>query len=263
MNRILVIIFDSMLKTYEGDKGLTKLDSEGSISVHAEAVIEKNANGTVSINQMGKNYPIRTVSGTAVGALIGLLGGPIGLGVGAMVGTFAGNFWDVHRTGVNADFLDEVSTKLTPGKWAIVTEVSEEWVTPVDTRMEALGGTVLRSTQENIELERYARDIAVLRADIAQLKVEQTISRTDKKAKLQLKIDLLNKKLDAKLETAKLRSEEQKKETKAKVETLEKKATKAKGEVKATIKRRIDEIKERDQKSSEDLGKWLNAEELT
>jgi len=47
------------------------------------------------------------------------------------------------------------------------------------------------------------------------------------------------------------------------VETLEKKATKAKGEVKATIKKRIDEIKERDQKSSEDLGKWLNAEELT
>jgi hypothetical protein len=38
---MLVIVFDSMLKTYEGDKVLTKLDSEGSISVHAEAVIEK------------------------------------------------------------------------------------------------------------------------------------------------------------------------------------------------------------------------------
>jgi hypothetical protein len=72
----------------------------------------------------------------------------------------------------------------------------------------------------------------------------------------------LDKKLDAKLETAKLRSEEQKKETKAKVEALEKKAAKAKGEVKVTIERRIDEIKERDQKSSEDLGKWLNTEEL-
>ena len=260
MNRILVIIFDSMLKTYEGDKGLTKLDSEGSISVHAEAVIEKNANGTVSINQMGKNYPIRTVSGTAVGALIGLLGGPIGLGVGAMFGTFAGNFWDVHRTGVDADFLDEVSTKLTPGKWAIVTEVSEEWVTPVDTQMEALGGTVLRSTQENFELERYARDIAVLRTDIAQLKAEQITSRADQKAKLQTKIDNLNAKLQSKLAQAKQRSEQRAKEAKAKVEALEKKAAKAKSDEKAAIEARIADIKERDRKADVEFDKWWNGE---
>jgi uncharacterized membrane protein len=257
MDRILVIIFDNMLKTFEGDKALAKLDSEGSISVHGEAVIEKEANGTVSINQMSKSFPSRTVGGTAVGALIGLLGGPIGLGVGAATGTFAGNILDVHRAGVNADFLDEISDKLTPGKWAIVMEVSEDWVTPVDTQMEALEGTVFRTTRENIELERYARDMAALRADIAQLTAEQAKSRADQKAKLQLEIDLLNKKLHAKLEMAKLRSEEQKKETKAKVEALKKKAAKAKGEVKASIEKWINDINENDQKASEDPNIWL------
>lgn len=257
MDRILVIIFDNMLKTYEGDKALAKLDSEGSISIHAEAVIEKEAKGTIGINQMSKSFPSRTVGGTAVGALIGLLGGPIGLGVGAVAGTFAGNLWDMHRAGVNEDFLDEVSAKLTPGKWAIITEISEEWVTPVDTQMEALGGTVFRTTRENIELEQYARDVAALRADIAQLKAEHVKSQSDQKAKLQLKIDILEKKLSAKLKMAKLRSEEQKKETKAKVEALRKKAAKAKGKVKASIEKRINDINERDQKSSEDAYIWL------
>ena len=83
---------------------------------------------------MGEEFPIRTLEGTAVGALIGLLGGPIGLAVGAVAGTFAGGVWDMSRAGVNADFLDEVSAKLTPGKWAIVSEISEDWITPVDTQ---------------------------------------------------------------------------------------------------------------------------------
>ena len=51
----------------------------------------------------------------------------------------------MRRAGVNAEFLDDVSAKLTPGKWAVVSEISEEWVTPVDTRMEALGGIVFRT----------------------------------------------------------------------------------------------------------------------
>jgi uncharacterized membrane protein len=255
MDRILVIVFDGMLKTYEGDEALVKLDSEGSISVHAEAVIEKYVNGTVGIKQMGKNFPIRTVSGTAVGSLIGLLGGPIGLGVGAVAGTFAGNMLDLHRAGVDADFLTEVSAKLTPGKWAIVTEVSEEWVTPVDTKMEALGGTVFRTTRENIELEHYARDVITLRADIAQLKEEQSKSRVVEKGMLQVKIDILSEKLSAKLLAAKQRLEEIEEEANAEVEALEKKAAKAKGEAKVVIEARIADIKEKSKKFSEDFEK--------
>ena len=150
MERMLVVVFENEQKAYEGSRALTALDFEGSISVYAEAVIKKNDDGTVTIEQTEDDFPIRTVGGTAIGALIGLLGGPVGVAVGAVGGTFAGGVWDLSRAGVNADFLDEVSAILTPGKWAIVSDISEEWVTPVDTKMEALGGTVFRISRSQL-----------------------------------------------------------------------------------------------------------------
>lgn len=258
LERMLVIIFGDEPKTYEGSRALSQLDSEGSISVHAVAVIEKNTDGEVTVKQSGDDFPIRTVGGTAIGALIGLLGGPIGLGIGAATGTIAGGLLDVERAGVNAEFLDEVSAKLTPGNWAIVSEISEEWVTPVDTRMEALGGTVFRTARTDVEHEQYTKDVAAIKADIAQLKSEQAHSRTEQKAKLQAKIDSLNEKLNAKLEQAKQRSEQQQKEAKAKVQALEKKAAKAKGEAKASIEARIADIRKKSEKSKEDYKDLLN-----
>jgi len=259
----LVVVFENELKAYDGSRALKALDSEGSISIHAEAVVKKNDDGTITIKQAGDEFPIRTLGGTTIGALIGLLGGPVGLVVGAVAGTFAGGAWDINRAGVNADFLNDVSAKLIAGKWAIVSEISEDWVTPVDTQMEALGGTVFRTARRSVEHEQYSKDVAAIKSDIAQLKAEQAKSRADQKAKLQAKIDNLNKKLQAKLEQAKQTSEQQKNEAKAKVETLEKKAAKAKGEAKAKIEATIADIKEKEKKSSDDFDNWLKGKEIT
>ena len=272
MENMLVVVFENELKACEGSSAIADLESEGSISVHAKALITKNEDGTVTIKQKGDDFPLRTVGGTAVGALIGLLGGPIGLALGAVAGTIGGRVWDMNRAGVNADFLKDVSARLTPGKWAIVSDVSEDWITtPLDTRLEAIGGTVFRVARENVEHEQYEKDVAAIKADIAQLKAEQAKSRANQKVKLQSKIDNLNEKLRTKLETAKLRSMEQKKETKAKLDVLEKKAAKSKGEAKAKIETRINEIKQkykRDEKAlerwskrnEEDVEKWMTGE---
>lgn len=90
MERMLVVVFDDEKKTYDGFKALAALDAEGSISVYAEAIIKKNDDGTVTVKQVNEDFPISTVSGTAIGSLIGLLEGPIGLAVGAVGGTFLG-----------------------------------------------------------------------------------------------------------------------------------------------------------------------------
>jgi uncharacterized membrane protein len=259
MERMLVVVFENEQKAYEGSKALVELDVVGSISVYAEAVIRKNDDGTVAIEHIEEDFPIRTVTGTATGALIGLLGGPVGVAAGAVGGTFVGGTWDLSRAGVNADFLDDVSAKLTPGKWAIVSDISEEWVTPVDTRMESLGGTVFRTSRSHVEHYQYTRDVAAIKADIAQLKAEQAKALAEHKAKLQTKIDKLNKKLKAKLEQAKRMLELQEKEAKAKVKILEKKMAEAKGKQKAAIEKRIAAIKERLKKSSEDFDKWMNS----
>jgi len=261
MERMLTVVFGDESKTYEGTRALNELDSEGSISIYAQAVIRKNPDGTISIKQAGDEFPVRTVGGTAIGALIGVLGGPIGFAVGAAAGTIVGALADVHSSGVNEGFLGEVSARLTPGKWAIVSDISEEWVTPVDTRMEALGGTVFRAARENVEDEQDAREVAALRAEIAQFKAEQVQARADQKAKLQAKIDNLQKKLNAKLEQAKQRSEQRQREAEAKVQALEKKAAKAKGEAKAALEARIASIRKESRKSTANY-EWLQTIEL-
>lgn len=259
MERMLVVVFDDEKEAYEGSRALKALDSEGSISVYALAVIEKNDDGRVVTKKIEEGFPIGTVSGTSIGALIGLLGGPVGVAVGAVGGTFAGSLWDLSRVGVSAEFLDDVAAKLTPGKWAIVSEISEEWVTPVDTRMEALGGTVFRVSRRDVAYEQDAREVAAIKAEIAQLKAEQAKAQAENKAKLQTKIEDLDKKLDAKAEQANQRSEEWEKEANAKVKALEKRAAEKKGEAKASFEKRIAGIKEKLQKSLDDYDKyWEN-----
>ena len=243
MEKMLVVVFDNESKAYEGSRALNQLDSEGSITIHAEAVINKQNDGTISVKQGEGDFPVRTVSGTAIGSLIGLLGGPVGLAVGALTGTMVGSFADLFVAGVDSDYLTEVSQVLTPGKYAIVADVSEEWVTPVDTRMEALNAFVFRTARKSFEEAQRAREISELRAEIDQLKAEHARAKAEHKAKLQAKIDQLNTRLQTKLQQARQRSEQIKSETEAKVQALQKKAAKAQGDAKAAIDSRVTEIK--------------------
>ena len=261
MEKMLVVVFNNEPSTYEGSRALNQLDAEGSITVHAESVIKKDANGRVSVMQAEGDFPVRTVSGTALGSLIGLLGGPVGLAIGAAAGAMAGSIGDLYVAGVNADFLDDVSAALTPGKSAVVADISEEWVTPADSRMEAVGGVVFRTPKTTVEDDQRARDVAELKEEIAQLKSEHAQARAERKAKLQARIDALNGKLQEKLDQAKQRSEQIKGETDAKVHSLQQKAAKAQGDAKRAFESRVAQIRAEYEERSRRL-KNLAAEQL-
>jgi uncharacterized membrane protein len=137
MEKMLIAVFDNESKAYEGSRALAQLDADGSIAVHAQAVIKKNADGTATVKEVDDQYPVGSVAGTAVGSLLGLLEGPVGPAVGASTGLFAGMMGDIYASGVNAQFVDDATAMMTPGKCAVVADVSEEWETPVDRKMEA------------------------------------------------------------------------------------------------------------------------------
>jgi uncharacterized membrane protein len=261
MEEMLVVVFDKEPKAYEGSRALHQLDTEGSITIHAESVIKKDGNGKVSALREDGDFPVRTVGGTAIGSLIGVLGGPVGLGIGALAGAFAGMMGDLYAAGVNTDFLSDVSAALTPGKCAVVADVSEEWVTPVDTRREAVGGVVFRSLKSAIEDDLRARDVAELKQEIAQLKAEHAQAQAERKAKIQARIDSLNAKLQTKLEQAKQRSEQIKAETEAKVQALQNRAAKAQGDAKKAFNDRVAQIRGEYEERSKKL-RNLAAEQL-
>ena len=240
---------------------MNELDIEGSVTVHAASVITRTADGALTIKNVDGNFPLRTVEGTAIGGLIGLLGGPIGFGVGAVAGSVVGAAGDIYTDAVDSDFLADASAKLTPGKFAVVADLSEEWVTPVDTRMEELGGTVFRTPKENFEDARRAKEIESLKAQISDLEAEQKSASAIRKKKLQNKVDALNAKLKNKQESAKQRLDQRMSEADAKIKSIEEREAKAKGDAKSSLKARKAEIR-RDYHEAARRLKNLEAEHL-
>jgi len=243
MENILVVVFDSEKGASEGLSVLNQIDCDGIITIYAGSVIQKDADGTVSVTETQGNFPSETIAGTALGSLVGLLAGPAGAGVGATVGGVTGIIRDLHTAHVNNRFVDDVSAMLKPGRFAVVADVSEELMTPVDTQMEELGGIVFRTEKEKFEYELRAREIAEISAQIDQLKAELVTMAADRKAKIQAQIDDLTKKLQRAETEAEQYAQQIKRETEAKVQVLQKKAAKAQGEAKANLTAQIGQLR--------------------
>jgi len=224
MDRMLVVVFDNESKGYEGKKALLQLDGEGSIGVYGYAVLAKNADGSASVKQGDDVGPIGSLVGTSLGSLIGVLAGPVGLAVGASAGLLAGGAVDASNTGIGYDFIDDVSKVLLPNRVAVVAEIDEEWTTPVDTRMEAIGGTVFRRALSEVKEQIHEENVAAMKADLDKLKSEYAKAHADRKAKLQEKINQLDSKIQAQVQNAKDRREALQRRAQAKVHVLKDKA---------------------------------------
>lgn len=242
-DKMIVVVFDDEKKTYEGFKALKDLDAEGSITLYASAVVAKDANGMLTVKQVADQGPLGTSVGMLTGILIGLLGGPAGVAVGALAGTTGGALYDLAEIGVSEDFLFDVGQQLKPGKTAIVAEICEEWVTPLDARMEAAGGIVLRWSRVEVLDSQIERDAASLRAEVANLKAEYARAGTEAKAKLQAKINTAQAKLKVAQDRVKAAAEATTREMEAKVKALHDHIAKVKGDAKSKLDARIADVR--------------------
>jgi len=240
---MIMTIFDNESRAYEGIKALKELHAEGSITLYASAVIAKDSKGKVSVKQAADQDLLGTILGFATGSLIGLLGGPVGLAVGATTGTLAGSLYDIAQLGVGNDFLAEVSQQLLPGKTAVVAEIDEEWVTPLDARMETLGGVVFRRARGEFIDAQIEKEIAADKTEIAKLKAERDQAIGEAKAKLQAKIDAAQNRLQARRDRLNEKIEAIKREGEAKIKSLQEQAAKAKSETKAKLEKRLAEAR--------------------
>jgi len=225
MDRMLVVVFDNETKAYEGKEALKELDSEGNINLYAYAVLAKGADGRVRVKQDDDIGPVGTLLGTSIGALIGVLGGPLGLAVGATAGATAGGVFDFHNLRIGEDFIDDVSKALSGNnKVAVAAQVDEEWTTPVDTRMEALGGTVYRRALSEVTDTANQEELNAMKADLAQFKAEAAKERAERQAKIQEKIKQLDSKIQAHLQKIQDRRRAAQRHAEAKAQRLQRKA---------------------------------------
>jgi gas vesicle protein len=118
-----------------------------------------------------------------------------------------------------------ITKVLEPNKFALVAEVEEDWVAPVDSRMEAIGGTVFRRSLAEVQNQIHEENVAAMNADLAQMKAEHAETRADQKAKLQEKINQLDARIQTQMQKIKDRTEAAQAQAKAKAEVLKAKET--------------------------------------
>ena len=239
MDKMIVTVFKDERSAYEGVRALRELHEEGSLTLYASTVIFKDANGGITVKQAADEGPFGTFAGLATGSLIGLLGGPVGLAVGAAAGTLTGSLFDLVSVGVSDDFLTEVYVNLVPNKWAVVAEVDETWVTPLDARMDAIGGVVFRRGRgEFIDLQ-IEREIAADKAEIERLETEYNQAVGDAKAKLKVKVGAARKRYEDRRELLLKRIDEIEREGEAKIKLLQEQVAKTTGQAKANLEKRM------------------------
>jgi uncharacterized membrane protein len=242
MSKLVVVVFPNEAKASEGLHAFKELDAEDSLTVYAGAVIVKDAEGTVSLMEMHGRRRFGAAVGAVLCGLIGLIGGPTVAVVGAAGGALAGGWRDALSVGVDLDFLDQVSRELTPGKSAIVAEIEEDWVTPLDSRMEAAGGVVLRSWRDDLEDEHIRREAERRRAELAQLQAERAQAREEWQSKLAARVEEARAKCQDVCDRSQARLDRLREETDAKMEALQDQAAETK-EGKDKLEQRIAEIR--------------------
>jgi uncharacterized membrane protein len=221
---------------------LKELHAQGDISLYGMAVITKDAGGKLSVKE-APDALAGTAVGSLVGVLVGVLGGPAGVVVGLTAGMLLGCISDLLNVGVGANFLDKVSRELVPGKAAVIAEVDEDWVTPLNTRMEAIGGSVMREWRSDFEEAEIAKETAAREAELAQLKAEMAQSGAEAKAKLQKRINEVKTKLDELSHQTQTKLQKLEKDAHAKISALNDQIAKANAENKARINERLVELR--------------------
>lgn len=240
MSKFVVTIFPDETKAYEGMRALKELHSENSIVLYGSAVIAKDSAGAISVKEATDDGPLGGVAvGALIGTLIGLIGGPVGAAVGFAGGAFVGGLRDLSNAGVSASFIQTIADELSPGKTAVVAEIAEDWVTPLDTRMEALGGVVIRTFRTDVEDEQIEKEVAARNAEFEQLKSEYAQATDEAKKKLGASIEKAKGSLADVAKRAREKAESLKEETEAKIATLQQQAKAAASDAPGKFDQRV------------------------
>jgi len=159
-----------------------------------------------------------------------------------MAGGLIGSIGDLVHAGVTDEFVNDVNTAMTAGKFAVVADVSEDWVTPLDTRMEQIG-VVFRRTRSEVKRMHHDRDVAAHRAEMEQLKAERAQGRSDRLAKIDATIDALRKKLESATERDRSQMLFRQNQRDARIQVLKAKADQSQGEIHRRLEARIAEVR--------------------
>src|SRR5271167_1980778 len=159
MHNYIAVIFNDTGKAYKALHALWQMDGEGDITVHGASVVHRNDWGDFQVDTKETQPAMATAVGVGIGALLGALAGPAGAAVGAAggaaigaaTGGVVGVAADLDRADTRQQAADETRFVLGVGQSAVIADVSEDWTSPIDTRMGDLGGRVYRRARSDLK----------------------------------------------------------------------------------------------------------------
>ena len=140
MDNMLVAVFETERQASAAARAMKELSTEGVVLVYASAVIVKGFKRIAIVNFAHDQNSRDPALATATRSLIGLLGHSWQSAEEATAECTTDLMLELANVGVDGGFLDEVSRHLLPGTAAIVSEIDEERLTPIDTLLESQGG---------------------------------------------------------------------------------------------------------------------------
>jgi uncharacterized membrane protein len=244
MEKMLVAVFDNETQAFEGLSALKELHKSGDISLYANAVVSVDEGGKPNVRETTDIDGLGTATGLLVGSMVGIIGGPVGLAIGAGTGTMAGLAADINHDNVNADFVDEVSGKLTIGKTALIAEIDETWTVPVDTRLAELDGIVFRRLRYEVEDDQLRRESEAIVAEYDEWREEMKEGIDADKARMSKAFNNMKEKAQITKQQIEKKSNEIDNELNAKLDKMEQQMRNAGERRKARLQKRISALKE-------------------
>ena len=241
MSKFLVVLFPTEAKAREGSQAFRDLHDEGSITLYGRALVAKEDDCKVVIKEMADEDISGSAIGLLAGSIVGLLGGPAGIALGAAGGGLLGLMRDLTHAGVGANFVNDVGQKLEPGMVAVVAEVDEDWISPVDMRLGELDGTIIRSPRAVFLEQQLEHDVQALDAELVHLQDELQQASDEAKAVLDTRVLEVRTSLREAQDQVKTRLDRLETEARAKIDELQDQASRFDHETKVRLEKRIEE----------------------
>jgi uncharacterized membrane protein len=213
MENLLIITFSNKTKATEGLNKLRDLDQLGDITIYNQALIQKTGiNQFEIIEHEGPDTDALPATGAIGGAVIGALAGPLGMAMGMLTGATLGLADEVNRLDFSADVLNQITTNLGIGRFAIVLDVEEDAETFVDSYMKSSEGNVLRTdiADQYDQFDQAREDEFNKELDAEEKSLKAAVDAD--KASIKLKIEKLKLEHDLKVVKLKLRAALRKKQ---------------------------------------------------
>jgi uncharacterized membrane protein len=252
MDKMIVIVFNREPTAYAALHALKQLHGEGSISLFSGVVATKELNGRLTAKQVGNPTQLPSALSIATDALVVALGGE-SAAAPAWIENL--NVSPIENVGVSDDFVDEVARYLRPGKSAVIAEIEEDWVTPVDTIMTLLDGIVLRCARAEFTDTQLEREASIMRTEAELLRHELGRVEGTARLRLQVKADAAVSKLEAARAIAKERIRAMALEAEAKIGRMQAQVASLSNDERSNIERRIFEVQAEYQKRSSRIGR--------